>query len=116
MEYKMKSLLTIALLTASVSSFATVFSTQSFSKIFYASSEAELVEQVEAAIPSIEAGEDKELSRSMRFQRCSPIHPRHIKIGKLFIKKIYSKENGTLTPKLKGTLVVSHNRCFEGRH
>lgn len=112
----MKSLLVIALLVTSVSSFAVGYVTQSFSKIFYASTEAELVEMVEAAIPAIEAGEDRDLTRSMGFQRCSPIHPRHIKIGKLFIKKIYSKENGTLAPKFKGTLVVSHNHCFEGRH
>ena len=112
----MKSLVLAIALVASTSSFAAGYVTQSFSKIFYAPTEAELVEKVEAAIPSIQAGEDKELSNSMRFQQCNPIHPRHIKIGKLFIKKRYTTVDGVLVPNYRGMLVVSHNHCFESNH
>lgn len=112
----MKSLIVIAFLITSVSSFASYYTTQSFSKIFFAESEKDLVAKVEAAIPSIEAGQDEDLSRSMGYQNCAPIHPRHIKIGKLFIKKIYSRVDGVLVPKVRGMLVVSHNHCFEASH
>ena len=112
----MKSLIAIALLITTTTSFASYYTTQSFSKIFYAATEAELVKNVEAAIPSIEAGEDEGLSQSMRFQQCLPIHPRHIKIGKLFIKKVYKKVDGVLVPQVRGMLVVSHNHCFESSH
>ena len=112
----MKSLIVALTLLVSASSFAAGYTTQSFSKIFYAATEAELVAAVEAAIPSIQAGEDKELSRSMGYQQCAPIHPRHIKIGKLFIKKRYTTVDGVLVPNYRGMLVVSHNRCFESNH
>lgn len=112
----MKSLIVIALLMTSVSSFASGYGTQSFSKIFYAASEAELVADVEAAIPMIEAGQDKKLSSSMWYQACRPIAPRHIKIGELFVKKVYSMVDGVLAPKFAGTLVISHNRCLESSH
>ncbi|WPU66797.1 hypothetical protein [Peredibacter starrii] len=112
----MKALIVAVALIASAQSFAAGYVTQSFSKIFYAPTEAELVEKVEAAIPSIQAGEDKELTRSMEFQACSPIHPRHIKIGKLFIKKRYTTVDGVLVPNYRGMLIVSHNRCFESNH
>lgn len=108
----MKSLLVIAFLTASFSSFGAGYVNKNFYKYFYATTEAELVAQVETAIPGIEAGEDKDLNRSMRFQRCQ-MNPRYINVGKLYIKKIYSKEDGVLVSKFKGILTVSNRRCFE---
>lgn len=112
----MKSLIAIALLVTATSSYAVWWSTQSFSEIFYADSEAQLVSDVEAAIPAIEAGEDESLTQSMLFQNCKPIEPRYIKVGKLFIKKVYKKVDGVLVPQYKGTLVVSHTHCFESAH
>ena len=112
----MKTIILAAALLASTSSFAAGYVTRSFSKIFYAPTEAELVEKVEAAMPAIQAGEDKELSRSMEFQDCKPIHPRHIKIGKLFIKKRYITVDGVLVPNYRGLLIVNHNNCYESGH
>jgi hypothetical protein len=112
----MKSLIALAVLFVTTTSFASWYTTQSFSKIFYADTEAQLVQDVEAAIPAIEAGEDKDLSFSMRAQQCSPIESRYIKIGKLFIKKVYKKVDGVLVPQVRGMLVVSHTHCFESVH
>lgn len=112
----MKSLFAIALLAAATSSYAIWWSTQSFSKIFYAETEEQLVADVEAAIPAIEAAQDKGLTQSMKFQNCKPIEPRYIKVGKLFTKKVYKKVDGVLVPQYKGTLVVSHTHCFEASH
>ncbi len=107
----MKTIVLIAALALSASSFAAGYETNSFGKYFWASSEEEVVSMIEAAIPSIKAGQDKELTQSMKFQRCD-VHPRHIKIGKTFIKKFYRTVDGTLEAKFRGLLIVSNNRCF----
>ena len=109
----MKTFALMAALLVSTSSFAAGWTTQSFGKYFYAPTEEEVLAQVEAAIPTIAAGQDKELSRSMEFQDCRPIHPRHIKIGKTFVKKFWRNDNGTLVVKYRAILTVSHNHCFE---
>lgn len=100
------------LLLASVLSFGAGYISKSFSKIFYAPSEAELVQIVESSIPSIERGDDEDLTRSMKRERCD-FHTGKIKVGKLFIKKIYTKVDGALVAKYRGLLVVNHSRCFE---
>lgn len=112
----MKMLVLAITLLVSAQLFAVSYHQQSFSKIFYAQTEAELVEKVEAAIPSIQAGDDKELTRSMQFQKCDPIRPSYIKIGKLFIKKRYTTVDGVLVPSYRGQLVVTHTRCAEFYH
>src|SRR3989344_6675833 len=107
----MKTVILMTALLASFSSFAAGYETQSFGKYFWASSEEEVVAMIEAALPTIKAGQDKELSRSMEFQRCE-VHPYNIKIGKTFIKKFYRTVNGNLEAKFRGLLVVSNTRCF----
>ncbi len=111
----MKTIVLIATLALSASSFAAGYETQSFGKYFWASTEAEVVEMIEEAIPSIKAGEDKELNQSMKFQNCT-VHPRHIKIGKTFIKKFYRTVDGVLVSKYRGLVTVSNNRCFVSNH
>ena len=111
----MKTIVLIAALALSASSFAAGYETQSFGKYFWASTEAEVVEMIEEAIPSIKAGEDKELTQSMKFQNCD-VHPRHIKIGKTFIKKFYRTVDGVLVSKYRGLVTVSNNRCFVSNH
>lgn len=112
-DNKMKTMILTVFLFVTASSFAAGFVKKSFSKNFYAATETELVSLVEAAIPEIEAGHDKELTRSMKLHKCRPIHPRHIKVGKLFIKKVYQRVDAVLVPRFRGTLIVSHNHCFE---
>ena len=110
----MKTFALMAALLVTTSSFATSFTTQSFGKYFYASTEEEVVALMEAAIPTLAAGQDKEISQSMEFQNCAPIHPRHIKVGKkTFIKKFWRNDNGTLVVTYRGLVTVSHNRCME---
>lgn len=112
----MKTVIALTFLLASFSSFASQYVSESFSKMFYASSEAELVAAVEAAIPAIQNGEDKGLTQSMKFQNCAPIEARYIKVGKLLIKKLYKTENGVLVPSYRGQLIVTHTHCFVTYH
>jgi hypothetical protein len=108
----MKSIIVIAALALSASSFAGMpFETQSFGLYFWGSSEEEVVSMIEEAIPSVQTGDYKDLAKSMTFQRCAPIHPRHIKIGKTFIKKFYKNVDGKLSVSYRGLLTVSHNHC-----
>ncbi len=105
----MKTIVLIAALALSASSFAAGYETNTFSKIFWGTSEEEVLSMVEAALPTIK--EDKGLLQSMKFQNCDT-HPRHIKIGNTLIKKFYRNVNGTLEAKYRATLIVKNNRCF----
>lgn len=105
----MKTIVLIAALALSASSFAAGYETNTFSKIFWGTSEEEVLSMVEASLPTIK--EDKDLLQSMKFQKCDT-HPRHIKIGNTLVKKFYRNVNGTLEAKYRATLIVKNNRCF----
>jgi len=111
----MKVLIASAFIFASLSASAANWTSKTFSKVFYAPTEVELVQEVEAAIPAIEAGEDEELTRSMKRENCDFLGGagNRISTGKLFIKKIYKRDGKALSPVYRGILVVKHNRCFE---
>ena len=105
--------LTAALLT--VSSFAGNRQ-MTFTAGFAASTEAEVVALAEAAIPSIQEGEYKEIKRQMRDKQCWPIKANRIKVGSMSISKYYKVDaNGNLNGVFVGRLAVSHNRCDDGR-
>lgn len=107
----MKTFIAALALTLSASSFAMPFETQSFGLYFWGSSEEEVVSMIEEAIPSVKTGNYEDLAKRMGFQNCAPIHARHIKIGKTFVKKFYKNVDGKLEVSYRGLLTVSHNRC-----
>ena len=108
----MKVLIASAFIFASLSASAANWTAKTFSKVFYAPTEVELVQEVEAAIPAIEAGEDEELTRSMKREKCD-LSGNRISAQNLIIKKIYKRDGKVLNPVYRGILVVKHNRCFE---
>jgi len=109
----MKTIVLIAALALSASSFAAGYESKSFSKTFWATSEEEVLAMVEAALPTIK--EDKALLRSMKFQKCNT-HPRNIKIGNTLVKKFYRTVDGTLEAKFRAMLIVKNTRCFVNNH
>tara|TARA_R110002072_G_scaffold534_8_gene4265 strand:+ start:16910 stop:17245 length:336 start_codon:yes stop_codon:yes gene_type:complete len=101
--------LTAALLT--VSSFAGNRS-MTFTTGFTAATEAEVVALAEAAIPSIQEGEYKEIVREMRYNQCWPIRANRIKIGSMSISKYYKVDaSGNLNGVFVGRLAVRHTSC-----
>ena len=105
----MKTIVLIAALALSASSFAAGYETNTFTKIFWGASEEEVLSKVEASLPTFK--EDKELLQSMRFQKCDT-HARNIKIGNTLVKKFYRTVDGTLEAKFRAMLIVKNTRCF----
>ena len=107
---------TIIALLIALNSFGAFAGTKFFSKSFKAETEAELVAQVEAAIPSIKDGSDRSVRSDLRFEGCWPINERYIKIQTLSISKYYKPvEDGSLVPYYSGSLSFLHKGCRHER-
>jgi hypothetical protein len=107
----MKTFLALTVLLASVSSHAWSLRTQKFSESFVATTEAELIAEVESALPSIQNADYKRVAREMRNKGCYPLNAKHIEIGSLSISKYYKYEGGSLVPYVRGSLYFSHDNC-----
>ncbi|MBT4791342.1 MAG: hypothetical protein HON90_07210 [Halobacteriovoraceae bacterium] len=110
----MKKLLAIVLVSLSINAFATT-TNKHFSVKFSGASEAEVMEKVEAALPSIQNGTLRSLRSDMRYEQCSPIRAKYIEIAGLGIGKGYVYANGEFTAVYTGILKVWHSNCWEPR-
>ncbi|MBT4791187.1 MAG: hypothetical protein HON90_06420 [Halobacteriovoraceae bacterium] len=108
----MKKLLAIILVSLSINAFA-VTTGKSFSVKFTGDSEAEVMEQAEAAIPKIKNFTYKRLKRDMSMEHCWPLRAKYIEISGLGIGKSYEYVNGELTAVYTGRLSIWHTSCWE---
>ncbi|MFP5385558.1 MAG: hypothetical protein ACLGHN_05725 [Bacteriovoracia bacterium] len=106
----MKTVIALVIALNSLSALAG-FHTKNFSKSFKASTEAELVALVEAAIPSIQDGSDRSLRQDFSYEGCWPVNAKQIKINSLSVAKYYKVEGETLAPYYSGSLSISHKSC-----
>lgn len=111
----MKVYLAMTLILASVSGFA-ANRTKVFSMSFVAPTEADLVAEVEATIPSILDVTHPAVIQNLSYENCSPRSSRLIEVRSLSVSKYYNHEgNGVLAPYYRGILSYSHSRCQDGR-
>ena len=108
----MKTLLAIVLVALSVNVFAGQ-EAKRFSVKFTGESEADVMAQVEAAIPSIQNLTYKRLKRDMSFEQCWPLTAKYVEIDGLGIGKSYVYVNGKLTAVYTGRLSIWHTSCWE---
>ncbi|MFP5385559.1 MAG: hypothetical protein ACLGHN_05730 [Bacteriovoracia bacterium] len=107
----MKTAIALVIALNSLSALAGGFHTKFFTKSFKASTEAELVALVEAAIPSIKDGSDRSVRQDFSFEGCWPVTAKQIKVNSLSVAKYYKAEGETLVPYYSGTLSFLHKNC-----
>jgi hypothetical protein len=105
----MKTILILALSFLTLSATAGI-GPKSFTHSVSASTEAEVLVKVEAAIPLIVSGKIKSVWQS----QCRPTNSRTVKVNGVGIKKSYKVDSyGNLNPWFTGSIRYTHKRCFE---